>query len=309
MPRDLIAEIEAIRARTQVTDHYIVAFSLKTLEAQVSEVSRDDSAVLGYFAVATVAHLQVFFRHALRDILDLGEPFLGRCDRLIKDGRFTFDSAVAVALSGRRVTIGELIAAGLSYNDLVRSTGYLGQILEVDFLHAVRKAYEAAPSSEGQTFDNIMAVLQSLYEARHIIAHEVRPELTLNRQRILEWIEAAFSFVFTAAHVIEPVVFPGGIPKTQADATRRASEAAGKEIAMLEGALLKLSQLSPEYRTELQAQLADWLAWARKASLLTSEIQAAGGTVAPMLSNMELQGLAKGERERLEALARTLESR
>lgn len=218
MTKNIIAEIEAARARTRVSHHYVVGFSLGVLKARVGDVSRENSEVLGYFAVSTVAHLEMFFRHALRDVLDIGEPFLSRSDRLLKDGRVSLDSTVAVALSGRRVTIGELIAASLGYSDLVRSAGYLTQVLDFDFLKAVREQYDTAPSNAAGTFDDIMAQLASVYDTRHIIAHEVRPEQPITRDRVLQWIEAAFSFAFAATSVIEPIVFPGGVPKTQAEA-------------------------------------------------------------------------------------------
>jgi hypothetical protein len=309
MSRDLIGEIEAVRTRSKISNHYIVAFSLGVLKSRVKDVSTQDSEVLGYFPVATVAHLDTFFKHALRDLLDFGEPFLGRCNQLLKDGRVTLDSSVAVALSGRRVTFGELIAASLRYSDLLRSAGYFSQLLNTDFLGAVRKQYDSSPAEAAGDFDGAMAALASLYKTRHIIAHEVRPALTLTRQEVLQWIESAFSFLRAAGAVIEPSLFPGGLPKTQAEVNERAAKAAQIELEALEGAYSRLGEVSTTHKNALQEVLAGWRTFALKASDLAAEMLAGGGTMAQSLRSGEFERLAASERERVEALASALAGR
>lgn len=72
---------------------------------------------------------------------------------------------------------------------------------------------------------------------------------------------------------------------------------------------MRVSELSPSHKTALQDLLAAWRTWAQQASILASEILWDGGTMAPTAANLELQGLAKFERERLEGLVRALTER
>lgn len=298
----MVSRIEEARARSKMSDYYAVSFSLLMLKSRLEHIPIRESEALGYFPVSVVAHLEVFFKHALRDLLDTGSPFLARANSLIKEGRIRLDSSVAEALAGRRVTFGELIATSLGYSDLQRTGGYLSQLLDEDFLGMVRAEVER--SEGGGRFAEAMASLAQLYEVRHIIAHEVRPEIELTHEVVEEWIEAAYTLLDPAAKIVTGAIFPDGIPSTQAEMNEQASEDAREALEGLASSYGLLSASVPGLEKAIEDSHSRWLEWARDAAKLTRDILAESGTAGPTLEALEMEAMARDELARVQELVR-----
>lgn len=306
MKNDLVARVESIRDRTQVSDHYSALFSLAILRNRLDRVETSNADVLGYFPVATVAHLEVFFKHALRDLLDEGDPFINRADDLLRRGKIKLDSSLAAAIAGRRVTFGELIAESLGYSNLNTVSGYFTALLGSDFLAAVREAHGRDDSTLTPDFGQMMAMVQELYEARHIIAHEVRPRLQLSQKTVTNWITASTELLHASATVIRDAMYPEGLP-TQAQMTESSTMAAETTVDVVKDLYGKLAERFPAEGRSITSLGREWESWARAMAALVGDILASGGTLEPQLRAEELVTIAEEEEWRLNELLRRLE--
>lgn len=304
MDKDVVSHIEAVRARTRVSSHHAAALSLHFLKTRLDELDGEGSELLGYFPIAVVAHLEVFFKHALRDLLDQGGPCLDRIDRLIKGGRIKLDAKVASALSGRRVTIGELVAQSLGYSDLVRVCSYFDDVLGSRFLSGVREEHTRP---DGASFDQTMAELADLYETRHRIAHEVRAIGPFTKEQADRWIEAAWTFMYACASVFERALFPGGMPQTQTEMNAIAEAGAAEALANVSTAVSTLVEAAPDFSDSLEGMHSAWLAWVRTTAELTVAVVGADkASLGPTIRFTQIQRMAEAEAERLGRVLETL---
>lgn len=304
MRRDLVGEIEAARERSRISDHYAVTFSLGVLAGRLRSLSDPSEETLGYLTIAAVANLEVFFRHALRDLLDRGGAFLDRADPVIKSAQVKLDSTVAAALHGEKVTFGELVSTSLRASSVPGASIHLSTILGTDFLDSVRTEHASKSDTD---FDGLMKDLADLYETRHIIAHEARPQISLSSEGVGRWLEAAFAFAYAGADVITKQLYPD-FPQTQADLTRLAQTAAAEAVAYAESNVHTLSEQTPALRTELLRVHAEWKTWAESAARLQARITSEGGSAEPMIHANALHELAESYAEFIGEILEQVES-
>lgn len=176
--RDLISEIEEIRGRTGSSDFDNGITKLLFLSTHVQKLTQETEEQL-YFPIACVAALEAYFRWEIRKLIDSGNA------RFIENLRVDelqpkIDHDLILAISGKRITIGELISHSVKFHNLDGINGIMSQLLRADFLDLVknardpeerRKQGENAPPMLHSVGDTLANIKRTFY-LRHIICHE-----------------------------------------------------------------------------------------------------------------------------------------
>ena len=233
--RRLIEEILEIRDRRKTDDTTIELFTrMLALENAFEKRTDVEPELLRYFPVALVASLEGFFRLAIKEIIDLGSPYLENAARLLTNVKFDYD--FIKALHGKQITIGDFVAHQLPLSSLTNIQTDLSALLGIDFLQELgvvsdRVAHEIYGKPKVPILtdpDKTYAGVSRTFELRHIICHE----LASNFETLGDEIEVCFfsttQFLKASGELIQQTIYPG-LPLTQTDI----NIAAGKELNLL----------------------------------------------------------------------------
>jgi hypothetical protein len=142
--------------------------------ADLEDGSALQGELLRYFPMAIVAAVESFFRMAIRDLIDSGAPFLERVQQF-KD--IKLDMAMAAAIQGRKVTLGEIVSHLLRLNNLRDINASVSVIIGEDFLDHLKNSQLDLPEpglvEMNEMAGDVFAWLTHLYKLRHIYCHEL----------------------------------------------------------------------------------------------------------------------------------------
>lgn len=107
--RDVIEEIAQVRGRRRFGSAIAeLPFRLFSLERAFKEHDKSNSELTRYFPVALVACIEGYFRPAIKEVIDAGEPYLTNAERPASSLKLDF--TVVRAIHGKAVAVGELVA-------------------------------------------------------------------------------------------------------------------------------------------------------------------------------------------------------
>lgn len=145
-----------------------------------------------HFPVAAVAAIEAYFRQIAGELIDHGEPFTARLDRLSQE---KLPLSFAAAVQSQRCTVGEFLSHSLRIGGVNDINKTMSALLDVDFLQAVVKPTAPIPPAsrrmvEKGTEDAVLA-LKTLFSKRHLLCHEfaIKPDIDL-QTTILHLLEA-----------------------------------------------------------------------------------------------------------------------
>ncbi len=139
--------------------------------------------------IGTVACVEGYFRMVFRDLIDAGSPFRENISTHFKELRLGIDHVVA--LQSKRVTLGEFVghllpASGV--DDLHESMSTLIGEPFLDRLKVTKAEYfrdeEAKSLDEHGIWADFMRDLKTLFEWRHIFAHELATNYKIRHRQI-----------------------------------------------------------------------------------------------------------------------------
>lgn len=212
--RDFFAEIEARRSRlkrhgtrwAQATSrldslidvtHFIEGSTNRTLPFR-TELAK-------YISIGFIACVEGYFRLAVRDLIDAGQPFQGNVSKL-RDVKITIDHVVEI--HKRRATLGEFVAHGISMSSLEEINDALGTLMAIDFLDELKKTPlqllgEKKSLTEMDRADDLVRDVKYSFEYRHLFAHELAPKLKVDVKAIGMASRAIFLFIYAADTLID----------------------------------------------------------------------------------------------------------
>ena len=104
--RDVIQEIADIRQRRRFGEAMSeLPFRLFALEDAFKKHDKGNAELARYFPVALIACVEGYFRMAIKDLVDAGEPYLTNAEKPATSMKLDF--AVLRAVHGKSVTVGE----------------------------------------------------------------------------------------------------------------------------------------------------------------------------------------------------------
>lgn len=200
--RNILAEIEEIRGRaTGITDVDSGIGKLLFLSTLVRRVT-DKGEQQRYFIVASIAALETYFRWRIRTLIDSEDSkYVNniRNDSLAPK----LDHEIAIALHGRNLTIGELVAHSVRLSSFEKISKAMSDLLGTPFVELVKGArYDPRSRRPGDAAQPILsdpgrviANVKRAFTLRHIICHEAYIHSSIELEEIKAVCVACYDFV------------------------------------------------------------------------------------------------------------------
>lgn len=301
MPRNRLSEIAAVQGRSR-SGPWRARSAIEELKRQWEGGSDPTAPPSEFVVIRLVTALEVFSRDWVREIVNAGEPYIGRAADLVK-GTLKVDFVVAQALVGKLVTFGDLVAHEISLSgvdDLDRVFSRLvGESLFhhlADVVDRFKVEIEGAPPVR-MLMDpkETRAQLARLFELRHILVHELPDELDIMPAQVTGFVEQASLFCGAAEQAFSTLIH-GDYPLTQFDMNRQAGEQAGEAERELQAMLERVDGDRSD-----EAFAASQLAWevyrTRQAEYRSRINDPMPGSIAPLLFSSEFEKVTRARIE------------
>lgn len=219
--RDLLAEIEDIRSRTTAIDD-VDSGMLKLLSIMMSTEKLSDDGqedeLHAYFVVASIAAIETYFRWQIRRVIDSGDRRFLNNIRL-DDLPIRLSHDVAVALTGRRLTIGELVAHAVGFSKFEQVVGFMTSLLATDFVLLLETTREPEDPETPVLKDTakIIADVKRALELRHILCHEGQGTYPVPNSEVKRLSRSCYIFARGCLYAVARFLNPSG-PVTRENA-------------------------------------------------------------------------------------------
>lgn len=204
---------------------------LFALEHAFKEHDKSQIELTRYFPVALIACVEGYFRMAMKDLIDTGEPYLSNAEKPASSLKLDF--SVLRAVHGKAITVGELVAHGVPLSRLEHIESALSSLIGTGFLQALRTTADRwAHEIRGEPATPILAKPNEVFadvartfELRHIICHEIASAYEIESEEVARCFESCAAFLRAADEFISETIHPGA-PLTQTEM----NIAAGKSL-------------------------------------------------------------------------------
>lgn len=178
--RKKVQEILDVKKRAKVSDRVFYLNRLEKLRIQVATNLKFDihpnEELIKYLPIATVACFEAYFKSMIIEIVDEGEPYLSRIPKL-NDNKITlkFDTDALTAIHKKSLSIGDIIAHSLSFNNLDDINSHITKLLDVEFIKSIKQYFNDNKNLSDFIDLNWDEIIKSVYETfsiRHILCHE-----------------------------------------------------------------------------------------------------------------------------------------
>ena len=213
--RDIAKEIMEISSRRPSGNFYIELETRLSYLKKIYENRKNmEKELWRYFPISIVSCSEAFFRHAIKKLIDAGEPYLTNSKGLL-DSRKT-DFGILKALHGRSITIGDIVAHLVPINSLDQISKVMSGLLDYKFLDKIpqthdrlaveieKKPKEAIISDKHTTFRFVART----FELRHIFCHEFANKYELDEPEIEQCFEHFCTFLAASKEHIQQTLFP-----------------------------------------------------------------------------------------------------
>lgn len=302
--RDRAAEIAEVRSRA------------RSREAQAGyEVGRlgDDWAAgkgplagaPDFVVIRLVTLLEVFMRSRLAELIDSGAPYLERAQSLIGGSGLKIDFPLAAAISGKKISLGELVAHSIPCSSLGDFVNSFSKLFDHDLFDRIREIHDrVAVELHGATrrpiienVDALREILVRLFECRHILVHEL-PDAAPYKPSDVDSFVAMTDQLLGATSGYVDWLLHGDYPLTQSDMNAEAGEAAA-------AADKELGELVQRVREETKREDFDkaqgaWEAYRAAEADFRTDWES-GGSIRPLLYAAAMEELTRERIRELEA--------
>ncbi len=246
----------------ELTKQFIVE-SLDTIEEKENESAANqvlNNVLPEHLPIMIVAAMESFFRSAIAELIDHGEPFAARAVDLIEPSNQKPDYLIFLAVQKKKFTIGQFISHLVPLNSVEPINAAFTTLLAEDFLKLLKKEELTSKlwDSHGLTIRRIgddpgpiFSSVKRIVEIRNSIAHETSPigratveEIVNCCDRTKIFLIGAETFLFRLLHPGEPE-FPNNL---------ESKEYAHRRVLKAEATLAKLLV---EYKDHLTRH-SDW---------------------------------------------------
>ena len=288
--RDIIQEIADIRDRRRfgsaMSELPMRLFALENAFKKHDKIERE---LVRYFPVALIACVEGYFRMAIKDLVDSGEPYLTNAEKPASSLKLDF--SLLRAVHGKAVTVGELVAHGVQLSRLEHIEAVFSSLLGKGFLEALRTTTDRwAHEVKGEPSmpilakpDSIFADVARTFELRHIICHEIASAYEIESAEVAQCFESCVSFLRAADELISETIHPGA-PLTQTDMNIAAGKSLSEKRELLAEAIAALkSRLDVAERAAFEEAQANWQRYCDAWANFVAGERADGGTIWPVV--------------------------
>ncbi|MCG7983766.1 lysozyme inhibitor LprI family protein [Candidatus Thiodiazotropha endoloripes] len=288
--RDIIQEISDVRDRWRIGNAMAeLSLRLFAIEQAFKKHGTSDAELAKYFPVALIACLEGYFRMAIKDLIDAGDPYLSNAEKPASSVKLDF--SLLRAVHGKAVTVGEIVSHGVPLSSLKHIEAVFSSLLESDFLNGLRTVSNKwANEVEGKPDtpvlkkpDVVFADVARTFELRHIICHEIASAYEINLQEIERCFESCVAFLRAADEFISQTLHPNA-PLTQTAMNISAGKSLSDKRAEVEDALASLRErLGANEIKSLNKSQQLWETYCDAWANFVAGERKGGGTIWPLL--------------------------
>lgn len=270
----------------------------------VNTVAAVASTFVEFVPIRLVTTLEVFLRGVIAELVNGGQQYFERAERLAKGSKI--DLTFAAHVDRRELTIGDFVAHAVSLNSIEAIVSSLDTLLD-DFAVKLKMAHPRWLEDKGEwplppiveDYDAMMASLSRLFDVRHVLAHELPSPPVFDPAEASQLMAAARAFIEATDWVVVGALHDA-VPRTQMAMSISVGEGLHEEEARMTVVLNEVTALDVFDRGALQALQAAWEKWAdEQANLVAAQVE--GGSMYPMVWASEKLALT---RERIDQLVR-----
>jgi hypothetical protein len=293
--RDTIQQIVEIRQRRRfgstMSELSVRLFALERTFKKLDEIKLDEieTELFRYFPVALIACVEGYFRMAIKDLIDAGEPYLTNAEKPASS--FKLDFSVLRAVHGKTITVGELVAHSVQLSRLEHIEVALSSLLGTSFLRALRTTTDRwAHEIKGEPAtpiltepDRVFADVARTFELRHIICHEIASAYEIKVEEVAQCFESCATFMRAADELISETINPGA-PLTQTDMNIAAGKSLSeKQIELAEAVEILRSRLNAAELVAFEEAQVKWQLYCDAWAHFVAGERATGGTIWPLI--------------------------
>lgn len=303
--RDIIEEIAQVRQRRRFGRSMAeLPMRLFALERAFKEHDQTNEELTRYFPVALIACIEGYFRLAIKELIDAGEPYITNAERPASSIKLDF--TVVRAIHGKAITVGELVGHSVPLSRLDHIESSMSGLLGVSFLdrlrtisdrwdHEVRGAPEQPILSDP---DAVFSGVAKAFELRHIICHEIASAHEILYPEVARCFECCVAFLRAADELVSETLHPGA-PLTQSAMNIAAGESLADARESLAHAVSELrARLSGDELEAFDGAQAIWeracTAWAE-----FDAMEVKGGTMWPTVRAGSEEALVRSRTDEL----------
>lgn len=218
--RDVLAEIEELRGRTTAIDDLdsgiLKLFTITMSTEKLTDDEQDDE-LHAYFVVASMAAIETYFRWQISRLIDSCDGRFLNNIRL-DDLQIKLSHDLAIALIGKRLTVGELVAHTVGFSNFEQVAGFMTKLLATDFVRLVETTREPDHPEKPVLEDiaQVIADVKRALELRHIICHEGQIAHLIQNSEIKRLSNSCLMFARGCHYAIALFLNPAG-PITRED--------------------------------------------------------------------------------------------
>jgi|SRR5918992_4973702 hypothetical protein len=308
--RDIIEDIAQVRQRRQFGHAMAeLPFRLFALEHAFRGHDQKNDELTRYFPVGLVACIEGYFRMAIKELVDAGDPYLSNAERLTSSLKLDF--TLIRAIHGKVVTVGELVGHSVPLSRLDHIEAAMTGLLGGSFLARTRVVSDRWEHEvHGKPIspiladpDKVFADVAKTFELRHIISHELASAHAIEYSQVGQCFESCVAFLRAADELISETLQPNA-PLTQSAMNIAAGNSLREARSVLSQVANEIrARLSGEEIEKFDASLAAWeqfcTAWAE-----FDAMQVEGGTMWPSVRAGSEEALVRSRTQELRTYRR-----
>lgn len=289
--RDIIQEIADIRQRRRFGSSMAeLPTRLFALERAFKEHDKLDGELIKYFPVALIACVEGYFRMAIRDLVDAGDPYLSNAEKPASSIKLDF--SILRAVHGKAITVGELVAHGVPLSRLDHVQSAMTSLIGTDFLNSLRSttdrwAHEVMKEPATPILvapDQVFSDIARTFELRHIICHEIASAYDIEGDEVARCFHSCVSFLKAADELVSETLHPDA-PLTQTDMNISAGQSLTRARARLEEAAENVkARLDAVELAAFNDAQSKWQTYSDAWVNFVAGDRATGGTIWPLIA-------------------------
>jgi len=249
--RNLINEIHSVKSRSYHNSRYDYSQRLFRIDGAIQDLEdnsgRFKNELLRYIPISMVACFEAFFKSAVRDLIDFGNPFSDNVKKFNQAQNIKLDFDMLGAIQAKSLTIGELIAHVLPYNNLSDVNSNLTTLIGFDFLSELKKFKKKSQFEAENTFRSdfveraggIFQSVERMYKIRHIFCHESPTSYKVDYDGIIQDYQNCKAFLEQSNSLITEILYPDA-PVTQTEMNIESGERFEAKERELEELILEI---------------------------------------------------------------------
>ncbi|EEZ86467.1 hypothetical protein VME_36250 [Vibrio harveyi 1DA3] len=156
--------------------------------------------------IGIVSCIEGYFRLAIRDIIDSGEPFVSNASKV------TSNKKITKYFGDPSVTKGDLVSHTISINNFSSLNGILSELLTIDFGESlqINQVLDDEDTILRDFNPSLFEDVETLFSFRHMFAHELASDIYIELDDVDYFVSAGFLLIHASEELIDACISSEG---------------------------------------------------------------------------------------------------